>query len=135
MTSNGGRNMINPIQNKFGTIFVHVTDLERSIKWYSKLLNQIVHIKNYVGPVYTFNMGDSLPGLTLDNHCWDEVYEFQPSNHPMFNMNTNDIYEAYRFVKEELKAEITTEIEEFPDLVDFCFSDPDGNIIMACMCK
>ncbi|WP_249435970.1 VOC family protein [Paenibacillus sp. Marseille-Q4541] len=127
--------MINPIQNKFGTIFVHVTDLERSIKWYSKLLNQKVHTENHSGPVYTFNMGDSLPGLTLDNHCWDEVYEFQPSNHPMFNMNTNDIHEAYRFVKEELKAKITTEIEEFPDLADFCFSDPDGNIIMACMCK
>ena len=123
------------MQSKFGTIFVHVTDLEKSIEWYSKLLNKEVHTENHSGPLHTFSMGDSLPGLTLDNHCWGEDYKFQPSNQPLFNLNTNDIYESYQFVKEELKAEITTEIEEFHDLAYFCFSDPDGNILMACMLK
>lgn len=127
--------MKSPIHSMFGTVFVHVTDLEKSIEWYSKLLNIEVHTENHSGPVYTFSMGDSLPGLTLDNHCCDEIYEFQPSNQPLFNLNTKDIHKAYQFVKEELKAEITTEIEEFPDLASFCFSDPDGNILMACMLK
>ncbi|MEF3353841.1 hypothetical protein PV403_11680 [Paenibacillus sp. GYB006] len=43
--------MKSPIHSKFGTVFVHVTDLERSIEWYSKLLNIEVHTENHSGPV------------------------------------------------------------------------------------
>lgn len=85
------------------------------------------------GPIYTFDLGSGRPGLILDNHCFDDIYELRPLNQPLFNMSTEDIYAAYKFVQ-ELGAEIATEIQTFPDLSDFSFKDPDGNIIMICTC-
>jgi uncharacterized protein len=126
--------MISPIANRIDTIFVHVTDLERSIQWYSKLLGIVVSEGEHSGPIFTFDMGQGRPGLTLDNHCFDEVYEFIPSNQPLFNLSATDIDKAYEFVKNELGAEIVAEIETFPDLSYFNFRDPDGNIIMICTC-
>lgn len=93
-----------------------------------------VSVGKYSGPIYTFDMGSGRPGLTLDNHCFDEDYEFIPSNQPLFNLSCTDIDKAYEFVKNELDAEIVTEIETFPDLSYFNFRDPDGNIIMICTC-
>gem|GEM_PF-4429752 len=36
-------------------------------------------------------MGDGRPGLTLDNHCFDESFEFVPQNQPHFNLSTSEI--------------------------------------------
>lgn len=78
-------------------------------------------------------MGSGRPGLTLDNHCFDDIYELKPLNQPLFNLSTVDINAAYQHVK-ELGAEIVTEIQTYPDLSEFTFKDPDGNIIMICTC-
>lgn len=126
--------MKSPITNRVDTIFVHVTNLERSIQWYSNLMGIEVCEGKYSGPIYTFNMGAGRPGLTLDNHCFDDDYELIPSNQPLFTLSSTDIDKAYEFVTKELGAEIVTEIETFPDLSDFTFKDPDGNIIMICTC-
>lgn len=80
-----------------------------------------------------FDMGTGRPGLTLDNHCTEDDYDFIPSNQPLFNLSTEDIHAAYEHVK-HLGVEIVNEIETFPDLSYFTFKDPDGNIIMACTC-
>ena len=125
--------MGSPIQNRVDTIFVHVTNLEKSVQWYSKLLGLEVRKGEHLGPIYTFDMGPGRPGLTLDNHCLDDNYELKPSNQPLFNLSTTDINAAYQYVK-ELGAEIVTEIQTYPDLSDFTFKDPDGNIIMVCTC-
>ncbi|QJD83252.1 VOC family protein [Cohnella herbarum] len=124
--------MQSPIANRVDTIFIHVRDLEKSVQWYSKLLG--IEVKHKIqGPIYTFDMGPGRPGLTLDNHCFDEVYELKPLNQPLYNLSTVDINEAYQFVK-EMDAEIVTEIQSYPDLSDFTFKDPDGNILMICTC-
>ena len=124
--------MQSPIANRVDTIFIHVTDLEKSVHWYSKLLG--ITVKDAVsGPIYTFDMGPGRPGLTLDNHCFDEGYELKLLNQPLFNLSATDIHAAYQFVK-EMGAEIVTEIQTYPDLSDFTFKDPDGNIIMICTC-
>ncbi|MBP1989641.1 VOC family protein [Paenibacillus eucommiae] len=125
--------MLNPIHNRVDTIFVHVTNLERSIRWYSVLLGLEVREGGYIGPVYTLDMGLGRPGITLDNHCFDLNYELIPSNQPLFNLSTSDINAAYHRVK-ELEADIVTEIQTYPDLSDFTFKDPDGNMIMVCTC-
>jgi len=61
------------------------------------------------------------------------MYEFVPQNQPLFNLSTEDIDVSYQFVQ-QLGAEIVTEIQRYPDLSEFSFKDPDGNIIMICSC-
>ncbi|WP_339260535.1 VOC family protein [Paenibacillus sp. FSL R5-0713] len=124
--------MRSPIANRVDTIFIHVRNLEKSVYWYSKLLG--IEVKNEIqGPIYTFDMGPGRSGITLDNHCFDEIYELKTSNQPLFTLSAVDINAAYQFVK-ELDAEIVTEIQTYPDLSDFTFKDPDGNILMICTC-
>ena len=125
--------MFKPIENRIDTIFIHVSDLERSIKWYSELLGLQVVEGLHTGPVYILNMPDGRPGITLDNHCFDEDYKFIPSNQPLFNLSASDIKAAFNHVN-KMGAEILTEIITHPDLEEFSLKDPDGNIIMVCTC-
>lgn len=125
--------MTQPISNRMDTIFVHVTDLNHSIRWYASLLGQQIEEKEYQGPVFTFNMGEGRPGLTLDDHRFDDGYDFKPSNQAIFNLSADDINNAYEHVK-GLGADFVTGILTCPDLSEFSFKDPDGNIIMICTC-
>ncbi|WP_409274756.1 VOC family protein [Neobacillus sp. SCS-31] len=125
--------MSKAIENRIDTIFVHVTDLERSVRWYSELLGLEVREGKRNGPIYTLNMGDGRPGITLDNHCFEKDYSFIPSNQPLFNLSATDINEAFNHVT-NIGAEIVTDIITYPDLAEFSFKDPDGNIIMVCTC-
>ena len=124
---------LKPIENRIDTVFVHVSDLERSIQWYSILFGLKIKEEKNFGPLYTLDMGDGLPGITLDDHCLDKDYKFIPSNQPLFNISTSDINIAYEHVT-GMGAEIITEIITHPDLAEFSFKDPDGNIIMVCTC-
>ncbi|MEK4246211.1 VOC family protein [Psychrobacillus sp. FSL K6-2684] len=78
-------------------------------------------------------MGDRRPGITLDNHIFEENYKFIPSNQPLFNLSASDINAAFAHVT-KMGAEIVTEIIIHPDLEEFSFKDPDGNILMVCTC-
>lgn len=124
--------MKSPIANRVDTIFIHVTDLVQSVNWYGKLLG--LEVKGEIqGPIYTFDMGAGRPGITLDNHCFDDTYEFVPQNQPLFNLSTADIIAAFDFIK-TLGAQEVTDIQTYPDLSEFTFKDPDGNMIMICSC-
>ncbi|SDD99660.1 hypothetical protein SAMN02799630_04252 [Paenibacillus sp. UNCCL117] len=123
--------MLKAIENRIDTFFVHVTDLERSVRWYSKLLGLEVRDEAYNGPIYILNMGDGRPGITLDNHCFEKDYRFIPTNQPLFNFSASDINEAFNHVT-KMGAELITDIITHPDLAEFSFKDPDGNIIMVC---
>ncbi|RJE90293.1 VOC family protein [Paenibacillus sp. 1011MAR3C5] len=125
--------MASPIMNRVDTIFIHVRNLNDSIQWYSKLLGVEVPPKDYIGPIFTFPMGEGRPGLTLDNHCFDQDYHFTPSTHPLFNLSAHDIDAAFQHVK-GIGAKITSSIQVYPDLSEFTFMDPDGNQIMICSC-
>lgn len=128
----GGALLFKPIENRIDTIFIHVSDLERSIKWYSELLGLEVKKGVHTGPIYTLNMGNG-PGITLDNHCFEEDNKLIPSNQPLFNLSSSDINKAFKHVT-EMGVEIVTNIIEHPDLAEFSIKDPDGNIIMICTC-
>ncbi|MEN2766300.1 VOC family protein [Ornithinibacillus xuwenensis] len=121
------------IEKRVDTIFIHVTNLKKSVKWYSQLFGFEVSETEIISPIYTFNMGEGRPGLTLDDHSLDDSCKLVPSNQPLFNLSTSNINAAYEHVK-ELGGEIVTEIQTYPDLSDFSFKDPDGNILMVCSC-
>ena len=122
-----------PIENRIDTIFIHVTDLKRSVDWYSRLLGLDVNEDTIQSPIFTFDMGPGRPGLTLDDHGLEEVYDYQPSNQPLFIFSTEDIDSAYQHVK-NMGAESISNIQTFPDLSEFTFKDLDGNILMVCNC-
>lgn len=125
---------MNPILNRIDTIFIHVRNLKESVRWYSALIGRTFNEnENYDGPIYSIPMGDGRPGLTLDNHCLDEHYEFTPLNQPLFNLSASNIDLAYEYVQ-KLGADIISEIVRFPDLSEFMIKDPDGNVIMICDC-
>ncbi|WP_426453973.1 hypothetical protein ACP26L_16060 [Paenibacillus sp. S-38] len=68
-------------------------------------------------------MGQGGPGITLDNHCFDDNYVFTPSNQPLFNVSASDIHKAYRHIT-ELGAEIVSGVVTYRDITEFSFKDP-----------
>ncbi len=123
-------NVNSPITNKINTIFVHVNNLERSVKWYSQLLGQDHDPVIIERPVYNIDI-DGHTGLTLDAGP-EGVTKKQSSNeHPLFNFHTENIDRSYAYVK-GLGYKVESEIIRFDDFSFFTVLDPDRNVIMIC---
>ncbi|QTN01583.1 VOC family protein [Sediminibacillus dalangtanensis] len=118
------------IKNQINTIFVHVSDLEKSVNWYSKLLNQEADISNVSRPVHNLIMDQDI-GLTLDAGPAGETKNIIPSPYPLFNFHTDEIEQSYQYLQTS-GYKIESDIVEFEDFAFFTISDPDGNIIMIC---
>ncbi len=88
--------------------------MKKSVHWYSKLLGIEVEDDEINSPIYTLDMGPGRPGLTLDDHSFDGVYHYEPSNQPLFNLSTSNIDLAFQHVL-ELDTDIMTEIQVYPD--------------------
>ncbi|WP_394556949.1 hypothetical protein [Priestia aryabhattai] len=54
-----------PVFNKMNTVFIHVSNLKSSVKWYSELLSQEYKMSEVKNPVYNLKI-DGETGLTLD---------------------------------------------------------------------
>lgn len=119
-----------PIHNTVNTMFVPVSDLKTSVKWYCELLGQEYNPSEVSEPVYNMNI-DHYTGVLLDAGTPGETQKVNPSAHPLFNFHTDDIDAAYHYVN-DLGYTITSTITRFEDLSFFTIKDPDGNIIMIC---
>ncbi|GIO27979.1 VOC family protein [Ornithinibacillus bavariensis] len=122
--------MNSPIRNKMNTVFVHVSDLERSVKWYSRLLNQEIDLTKVSRPVHNLQM-NQYTGLTLDAGPLDATKKISPSPHPLFNFYTDDIQKSFEYII-GLGYQIESDIIEFDDFAFFNISDPDKNVVMIC---
>jgi predicted enzyme related to lactoylglutathione lyase len=124
---------VTPIKNEMGAVFVHVSDLKKSVEWYSKLLGFDVEDREITSPVYNIPIRGTT-GLTLDDHTFDPNFKRQPGSGPIFNFMVEDIDRAYSFIQES-GIEIVREIERIGEhFAWFNFADPDGNVLMACTC-
>ncbi|AYC29188.1 VOC family protein [Paenisporosarcina cavernae] len=119
-----------PIAAKVNNVFIHVSNLHDSVKWYSELLGLPMPEGKVESPVYNIPV-TSTTGLTLDDHTFDPGFRFQAANHVLFNLYTENIDEAYDFLTSK-GVEIVREIERFGDFAYFNFQDPDGNVLMIC---
>src|SRR5690625_3956052 len=122
--------MNSPITNKINTIFVHVSDLETSVKWYSQLLGQDYDSASIERPVYNIKIADHT-GLTLDAGPERVTKEQSTDENPLFNFHTENIDDSYAYVK-ELGYKVKSEIVRFNDFSFFTILDPDRNVIMIC---
>ncbi len=121
--------MKSPILNQINTVFVHVSNLKESVRWYAELLGQPYDLEMVQDPVYNMAI-NHFTGLTLDAGP-EGVKKESANNHPLFNFHTDNIEEAYSYV-EQLKYEIVSEITRFHDFSFFVIQDPDGNRVMIC---
>jgi len=116
---------MNPILNQIGTVFIPVSNIEKARDWYCGILGlptdgEILHGHLYVLPM----IGTS---IVLDSKIYSKDNIFRA---PAFHLNTNNIGEAYEFMK--LKdVNLVTEIQYNQW---FNFKDPDGNLLMVCKC-
>lgn len=119
--------MESPIKTQVNTIFVHVRDLKRAVKWYSKLLGVSYELEEVTDPVHNI-MLNRHTGLTLDAGPANVDKEKNPSPYPLFNFHTDDINASYAFVK-SLGVTIDLDIVDFEDFSFFTVKDPDDNMI------
>ncbi|PGR04459.1 VOC family protein [Priestia megaterium] len=122
--------MSSPVFNKMNTVFIHVSHLKTSVKWYSELLSQEYKMSEVKDPVYNLKI-DGETGLTLDAGPEGTEKQIVASPHPIFNFYTEDIKEAYEFVK-GMDYTIESPITSFEDFLFFTIKDPDGHVVMIC---
>lgn len=119
-----------PLTKKVKNVFIHVRDLRQSAEWYSQLLGLPYFQEKVVSPGYNLPV-TSETGITLDDHTLDPGFKLQPSKHVLFNFYTNNIDDAYQYIKDK-GIPIVREIERFDDFAYFNIQDLDGNILLIC---
>ncbi|WP_257348372.1 VOC family protein [Pseudalkalibacillus decolorationis] len=110
--------------NRFGTVFVHVKDLDESAKWYANLLGKETLEIEENSPVHFMSLKEG--SLLFDNN-----QNNNPEIRPICMLHTDDIDEAYTFVHDN-GGEIVREIERDSMVSFFNFRDPFGTIMMVC---
>lgn len=123
---------IAPIQSHINNVFVHVSDLKKSVEWYAKLLGITVELDKVESPVHNIPVTGQT-GLSLDDHTFDPSFHRTPGSGPMFNLFAPDIDAAYADIREK-NIKIIREIEWHGDVAWFNVEDPDGNVVMVCNC-
>ncbi|WP_172372286.1 VOC family protein [Sporosarcina jiandibaonis] len=121
-----------PVKNQMNGVFVHVSNLKNSVKWYMDLLGLQVDLDKVTSPVFNVPLVGTT-SLTLDDHTFDPDFKHHVSPSPIFNLYAADIDDAHNHVKEK-GIEIVREIERVGDTAWFNIKDPDGNVVMICNC-
>jgi len=113
------------INSKVGAIFVPVSDIRKAREWYCSILNLEPIYDIIFGHLCCIPMDNNGLNIVLDSKIYTED---SYARTPMFHFNTEDIHEAYQFLK-EMGVEIITGIEHEHS---FNIKDPDGNMLMIC---
>lgn len=115
------------IASKVGAIFVPVSDIEKARDWYCSILEIEPRFDIIAGHLCCIPLDNNGLNLVLDSNIYDEDAYYR---NPAFHLNTDDIEEAYQFMKDR-GVELITGIEHGHW---FNAKDPDGNLFMICKC-
>lgn len=117
--------MAMPFKN-VDSFFLWVADIPKAIEWYTSVLDCKLLWQNSEGGFAAIEIC-GLP-LTLVQHRG--VSDFKPLLFAPFNLYTENIEEAYDYLKE--KGVEAGEIDILYDVKWFWFTDLDGNRLEAC---
>jgi len=118
-----------PIISEVQGVFIPVQDIKRAKEWYSRILGLPINTRDENGFHYSLPVDgieiilDEMPNWRGKNVEGPPVYQT-----PAFKLQTRNISETYRYMKEQ-GVQLVTEIE---DNLWFVFQDLDGNMIMIC---
>ena len=115
-----------PIRRQVGQVFIPVRDMERSARWYGRLLGFDPTAASHGGTILDIPV-DEGPGLCLDANRPD----FTPDGPPRFFLWTDDIGAAVEHLH-RLDVRITSDVEDIGSVRFVQFEDPDGNPLMVC---
>lgn len=121
-----------PILNQMNGVFVHVSNLRNSVKWYADLLGLEIDLSLVKSPVFNMPISGTT-SLTLDDHTFDPDFVHHANASPLFNFYAPNIDEAYQYFQDK-GIQIVRETEWVGDTAWFNVQDPDGNVIMICNC-
>jgi predicted enzyme related to lactoylglutathione lyase len=114
-----------PIHNQIGAVFIPVSDMERSIAWYSCLFDLPLHDTSHEGRIYDVPMQGTR--LILDSHKPVD----QNSVQPLCLFWTDDIATAYEYL-EQNGVPILSSVQDIGSVSFLLFEDPDHNRLMIC---
>ncbi|WP_042148044.1 VOC family protein [Paucisalibacillus sp. EB02] len=111
---------------KIGSIFIPVTDIEKSIDWYEKLLGVKKIDRWEDGAGFYFPTGSAQLALVkvVDPQPTEFIIKGDQKN-SYFNFVVDDIETAHQHFKNN--GILTTDIDTFGDMKFFDFFDLDGN--------
>lgn len=118
--------MNNPIKNDIGAVFIPVSDIEKARDWYCDVLGLPLDGEIFQGHIYVLPMKGT--GIVLDSKIYSEE---RVSTVPMFHFNSDNIEEAFQYLKGKHQVEIVSDIQHGHY---FNIKDPDGNTLMICEC-
>ncbi|WP_166239692.1 VOC family protein [Paenibacillus turpanensis] len=121
--------MLHAVQvTKLGAVFVQVSDLDQSVRFYSEVLKlQLRNIENWEdGRGANYKIGSDGPLLTLL-----EKVNPQRLQQPAFNLCCENIVEGYEALKSQgvNVGPLNQWSSDQNDHIDFDVFDPDGNAI------
>lgn len=114
-----------PLDNRIGCVFVPVSDMERSMTWYSTVFGLPAGEPSHDGGIYDVEMAGET-GLILDANR-----PVGNSSQPLCYFWTDDLAATAQFLRDN-DVTVLTDPEDIGSVSFLVFEDPDGNRLMAC---
>jgi catechol 2,3-dioxygenase-like lactoylglutathione lyase family enzyme len=118
--------MPSPIRRHIGQVFIPVSNLERSARWYADVLAFEPGEFSHEDTILDIPVEDG-PRLALDANR----PQFSADGPPRFFFWTDDMGATIEHLQ-RLDVRITSEVEDIGSVFFVQFEDPDGNPLMVC---